>query len=347
MMKTAVWTAPESIVIEERSVPEPGTGEVRLRVEAVGICGSELEGYLGHNSLRVPPLVMGHEASGVVEAVGPGAGRYSVGQRAVINPLLFCGSCRSCLSGLTQLCVKRQIIGIHRPGAFAEYVVVPESAIVPISDGLSAERASLAEPLACSLRAARRAMERHPFSAVAVLGAGGIGILSAMVARILGASDVLVADTNEERLAMVRGLGFNLTANPKTESLEDAVRRHFAEKGIDVVIDAAGFQPTRESALRSVNPGGTFMNIGLGIDETRLPINHLIRSEIAVLGSFCYTARDFADAVDLLEQGKITEEGWTEICRLEDADRAFKLLVGGKVSSGKITMKLNEKGGLA
>ncbi|MDQ6419715.1 galactitol-1-phosphate 5-dehydrogenase [Paenibacillus sp. LHD-117] len=338
-MKTAVWSAPEHIRIEERDIPEPGPGEVLLRIQSVGICGSELEGYLGHNSLRVPPLVMGHETCGIVERNGAGADRYVPGQKAVVNPLLYCGLCRSCRNGYTQLCEKRQIIGVHRPGAFAEFAVVPEGALVAVSAELNPFRASLAEPLACSLRATRRAMVRHPLAAVVVFGAGGIGMLCAMAARILGASEVLIADTNTERLEMVRRLGFRLTANPREESLESVVRAAFNGKGTDVVVDAAGFQPTRETAIRLVNPGGTFMNIGLGIDETELPINYLIRSEIELLGSFCYTARDFADAVELLEQGKITEEGWTEIRPLDEADAAFRNLVQGKVSSGKIFLQ--------
>ncbi len=338
-MKTAVWIAPGQIRIEEQSLPEPGPGEALLRIESVGICGSELEGYLGHNSLRVPPLVMGHEMCGIVERGGAGGERYAPGQRAVVNPLLYCGVCRSCRNGYTQLCEKRQIIGVHRPGAFAEFALVPESALFAVSSALNPFRASLAEPLACSLRATRRAMERHPFAAVVVFGAGGIGILCAMIARILGASDVMVVDTNADRLDMVRRLGFGLTANPKEESLESVVRSSFDGKGADVVVDAAGFQPTRETAIKLVNPGGTFMNIGLGIDNTELPINHLIRSEIELLGSFCYTSKDFADAVELLEQGKITEEGWTEIRPLDAADEAFQELVQGKVRRGKIFLQ--------
>jgi 2-desacetyl-2-hydroxyethyl bacteriochlorophyllide A dehydrogenase len=338
-MKAAVWTAPEKIVIEDIPIPEPSAGEVLLRIRAVGICGSELEGYLGHNSLRVPPLVMGHEMCGTIVKGGPGADRFELGQQVVVNPLLYCGECRSCRNGLTQLCERRQIIGVHRPGAFAEFVVVPETSLVAVSADLNPFRASLAEPLACSLRAARRAMERHPFAAVVVFGAGGIGILCAMNARILGASDVVIADTNADRLDLVRQLGFRHTVNPKTEPLEEKVRAIIGGKGADVVIDAAGFQPTRETAMRLVNPGGTFMNIGLGIDETKLPINHLIRSEIAVLGSFCYTARDFADAVELLESGRITEDGWTDIRRLEEADTAFQDLTGGKVKFGKLFLK--------
>ncbi|KIL40363.1 alcohol dehydrogenase [Gordoniibacillus kamchatkensis] len=338
-MKALMWTAPERMEFCEVEEPAILEGDVLLRVEAVGICGSEIEGYLGHNSLRVPPLVMGHEFCGIVERAGHQSQAKLIGQKAVVNPLLFCGKCPSCRKGLTNLCASRRIIGIHLPGAFAEYVAVPASAVVPVPERLNSFRAALAEPLACSLRAARRAMERHPFANVLVIGAGGIGLLCAMVAKLLGASLVMMADTNEMRLESASRCGVDYTFNPKNTALAEAVSSIAGEKGVDVVIDAAGFQSTRESALKIVNPGGTFMNIGLGVDDTSLRINHLIRNEIEILGSFCYTAQDFYESVQLLISGKIQEDGWTEIRSLRDGGAAFSDLVAGKVNSGKILLQ--------
>ncbi|PYI50907.1 galactitol-1-phosphate 5-dehydrogenase [Paenibacillus flagellatus] len=367
-MKALVWTDAERMEWRETELPARKRGEVTVRVEAVGICGSEIEGYLGHNSLRVPPLVMGHEFCGtVVEADGEtgasgaeaqgvanSGGRaaeaavplpdtvcppLAVGQRVVVNPLSACGACPSCRRGLPQLCAQRSLVGVHRPGAFGELVHVPRSAAVPVPAGMSPFRAALAEPLACSLRATRRALERHPFAGALVFGAGGIGLLCAMTAKRLGASRVLIADTNAKRLAMAAALGVGETANPREEDLADRVRDVFGAGGLDAVIDAAGFPPTREAAMRLVRPGGTVMNIGLGIDGTMLPINHLIRSEIEVLGSFCYSNQDFHDAVRLLTEGRITEEGWTEVRPLAAGGEAFADLVAGRVDVGKIVLQ--------
>ncbi|MDF2716696.1 MAG: adh 4 [Paenibacillus sp.] len=323
-MKALVWTGVETMEVRDTERPVCSSDEVLIRVEAVGICGSEIEGYLGHNSLRVPPLVMGHEFCGTVVESG--------GDRPV-------GACPSCRRGLPQLCAKRALVGVHRPGAFGELVTVPRSAVVPVPADISPFRAALAEPLACSLRATRRALERHPFAGVLVFGAGGIGLLCAMTAKLLGASRVMIADTNAKRLAMAASLGIGETANPREEELGERVRAVFGEGGLDAVIDAAGFQPTREAAIRLVRPGGTFMNIGLGIDDTVLPINHLIRSEIEILGSFCYSQQDFHDAVRLLSEGRITEEGWTEIRPLADGGDAFAELVAGRVHVGKIFLQ--------
>lgn len=338
-MKALVWNAPEQMDMQQMDAPTVKAGEVIIRTETVGICGSEIEGYLGHNSLRKPPLIMGHEFAGELVSIGPGVEHLQPGQRVVVNPLIYCGTCPSCVRGLTQLCSSRQIIGIHRSGAFAEYVAVPASTVSVIADHLSTKRAALTEPLACSLRATRRAMARHPFGNVLVIGAGGIGLLCAKVARILGASTVLVMDTNEERLKLAAAQGADLTVQPGKQDLTEIVRDQLGSRGLDVVIDAVGLQPTRDTAIKAVNPGGTVMYIGLGIDETTVPVNYAIRSEIDLLGSFCYSRQDFADSLHLLTTAQVTEEGWTEVRKFEEGPQSFRDLVQGKVSNGKIFLQ--------
>ncbi|MCQ6559815.1 zinc-dependent alcohol dehydrogenase [Paenibacillus mendelii] len=337
-MNALVWVANETMEWEPRPEPVPLPNEVLIQVKAVGICGSEIEGYLGHNSLRVPPLIMGHEFCGEIVSLGAEVSTLRAGQKVVVNPLLFCGHCRPCLKGLTQLCEKRNIIGIHRSGAFGEMVTVPAEAVVPVPDSISPFRAALAEPLACSLRATKRAMAGHSLPNVLVFGAGGIGLLCAMAARILGASKIVIVDRNPDRLAMTKRLGLGEVVNSAVEDIRVRAGELFGDEGIDVVIDAAGFQDTRETSVRMLNSGGTLMNIGLGIDDTSLPLNHLTRQEITILGSFCYSREDFNDAVALLVSGRITEEGWTEIRPLSEGGGAFADLVSGRVHHGKIIL---------
>lgn len=335
-MRTLVWTAPEKMEIQETKVPELLPHEVLIRVEAVGICGSEIEGYLGHNSLRIPPLVMGHEFCGRITEMGNEVTGLKSGAKVVVNPLISCGRCIRCIRGFENLCDRRKIIGIHCPGAFAEYVSVPASAVVAVPEELSGYLASLAEPLACSLRAVRRAIVDHPFSNVVVFGAGTIGLLSAAVAKRLGAHKAIVLDTNVARLQTAIKAGADAAFDPTDGSLEANMRDHVLAKGIDVVIDAAGFQQTREKAIAMLNPGGTLMNIGLGVDQTRLPINTSIRNEISVLSSFCYTRQDFASSVQLLASGFIKETEWSEIRPLSEGQSAFADLTAGKVGNSKI-----------
>ncbi|PZE20596.1 galactitol-1-phosphate 5-dehydrogenase [Paenibacillus xerothermodurans] len=340
-MHNLVWTGPKMMEMKEAEVPAVGDNELLVKVEAVGICGSEIEGYLGHNSLRVPPLVMGHEFSGTVTEVGGQVQGLMRGQRVVVNPLLSCGSCNQCRKGLVQLCSQRAIVGIHRPGAFAQFVSVPASSVHVVPDELDFFRASLTEPLACSLRAARRAMERHPFANVVIFGAGTIGLLAFLVAQTLGASRIIVVDSNEARLATPQQLGAFATINPKEPNFIDKVKQWGGASGTDVVIDAAGFQPTRDAAVQIVNPGGTIMNIGLGIDHTQIPINVCIRSEISILGSFSYDAQDFHDALELLKSGKIDPTQWSEIRPLYEGNQAFQDLVNGRVAQAKIFLTPN------
>ncbi|MDG5786741.1 alcohol dehydrogenase catalytic domain-containing protein [Evansella sp. AB-P1] len=339
-MKTLVWTGAETMKVEQQERPVVQANEVIIQVDVVGICGSEIEGYLGHNSLRVPPLVMGHEFCGRIVDKGREVSSIEIGSKVVVNPLLNCGTCDRCRRGLENLCDERKIIGIHRSGAFAEYVAVPASSVVVVSENLDSFSASLAEPLACCLRAVRRAMTLHPFSNVLIYGAGAIGLLSGFVAQILGANKVIIVDINDERLKTVQNVGFHDVINTKMEDLDNKLKNITGEKGVDVVIDAAGFLPTRSQAMNVVNPGGVIMNVGLGIDETPLPINQQIRSETMILGSFCYTKQDFYDAVQLLEEGKINRDGWSEIRPLENGQQAFSELVNGEIEKSKIFLTL-------
>ena len=236
--------------------------------------------------------------------------------------------------------IKRFIVGIHRPGAFAEYVVVPAANVLVLPDETDFQRAALTEPLACSLRAARRALDDHPLANIVVIGAGAIGILSAIACRLLGAVNVIVLDTNNARLDTVRRIGFDMAFNPNEGNLMANIVRACGEDAVDVVIDAVGFQPTRSVAIDLLHPGGTLMNIGLGIDDTVLPINRTIRSEIRILGSFCYDRHDFYEARSLLLSDQVTHEGWTETRSLSEGAHAFEQLVSGAVASGKIILTL-------
>jgi len=341
-MKVLSWTGPKQMIIEERTLPNLENGEILVKVDVVGICGSEIEGFLGHNDLRLPPLVMGHEFSGYIEKLGKGVTNLKEGQKVVVNPLISCGECKHCVRGFDNLCEHRQIIGIHRPGGFAEYVAVPESAVVVVPESLDSYNASLSEPLACCFRAVRRAMSKHSLPNVLVYGAGAIGLLSVLVAKELGANKVIVADINEERLRTLNELSIEHTLNNKNKNFSEDINNIVGSKGIDIIIDAVGFRTTRQQAASLINPGGIIMNIGLGIDETPLTINQFVRNEVTVLGSFCYTRQDFLDAVRLLIDLKITPDGWTEVRKLEDGQQSFLDLVGGKVKSSKIFLKLTD-----
>jgi threonine dehydrogenase-like Zn-dependent dehydrogenase len=325
------------MTLEQVPEPEPGPGAVLLRPLSVGICGSELSGYLGENSLRRPPLVMGHEVCAVVIA-GPGGGRWHPGERVVVNPLLTCGTCAACRRGAENLCVHRRLVGAAGPGAFADRLVVPESACHAAPEVVSDDLVAMVEPLACAVRGVEQARV-GPGDTVLVMGGGSIGLLTIAVARRAGAGLVAVVEHNPERLLTARSWG----ATHLLEAGDDApaeMRSLTGGLGADIAIDAVGLASTRRAALRSVRPGGRAVFIGLHAAESTLPINELVRAETEVRGSFAYTARSFAGATALVREGLLPEGGWLEVRPLEAGADAFRDLVDGAVGASKIVLRV-------
>lgn len=338
-MKALIWTGPRQMQIQEVPRPEPAAGELLLQVAAVGICGSELSGYLGHNSLRVPPLIMGHEFCGTVAASGAGAADFRPGDRVVVNPLLSCGECALCRKGLPNLCPKRGIIGASRPGAFAQWVAVPQSACHRLPDSVDDAGGTLVEPLACAVRAACLA-QIGTGSSAAVFGAGPIGLLSLAAARRAGATTLAVIDTNPERLKIARAWGADLVINPREQDPVQVLRGVGGGLGVDAIIDAVGLPITRRQAIRSVLSGGRVVFIGLHDDETPVEGNYIVRQEILITGSFAYTPADFATALQLLAQGFIkADPSWVEERPVERGDESFIELVEGRAHAAKIVLR--------
>lgn len=337
MMQALVWHGPRQMTLARVPRPEPGPGEVRVRVEAVGICGSELSGYLGQNALRVPPLVMGHEFAGVVEAVGPvgassGVGfppgppaAVGVGARVAVNPLLSCGQCRACHADRANLCAERALVGAHRPGAFADHVVVPAAACHPIPDDLPFVMAALVEPLACAVRATRLA-GIEPGGRVRVLGAGPIGLLCALVARHAGASEVTIHDPNRTRAAVASSWGVDAP---------DA-----APQPAGAVIDAVGLESTRLQAVAALERGGTAVFVGLHQPTAAFDGNDLVRDEKVVRGCFAYSPDDFARALTLLAGGTVPAAGdWLSERPLAEGKAAFDELIDTRPNVVKIVLR--------
>lgn len=342
-METLVWLGPREMEIQHATIPQPRQGEVLIAVRAAGICGSELSGYLGQNSLRVPPLVMGHEAAGQViqstEGTFADGSPARVGARVTFNPLITCGECDRCRAGLTNLCRQRQLIGAHRPGAFAQFVAVPAVQCHPLPDDLSDTIASLTEPLACSLRAVKLTQVR-PEQSLLILGAGPIGLFALIAARAEGIQRVYVSDLSESRLAVARQWGASETINVQKRDVVATVQE-IAPGGVDTVIDAVGANTTRAQAVQAVVPGGNVVFIGLHDETSSLATNYLVRQEITIRGSFSYDQSDFKRAFDFLAHG-LLQAGtpWLEERPLAAGSSSFAELVDGQVAATKIVLRI-------
>nr|WP_230415698.1 alcohol dehydrogenase catalytic domain-containing protein [Paenibacillus allorhizosphaerae] len=319
------------MTIRERDIPKPAYNEVLIRVERAGICGSELSGYLGHNSLRKPPLVMGHEFSGTVARIGAGAALFKPGDRVTANPLITCGRCRACMNGASQRCVSRKLIGAHCPGAFADYVIVPERNVYKLHDTVSFDEGAFAEPLACAAHVCKL-VKPLPTDRLLIAGAGPIGLLTLQVAQMYGLRNVTVIDINEERLSIAQELG--AVAGINLQSLG-------GEQKFDAAVDAVGLEATRKLCVESLRPGGKVIFSGLHQDASSLPINFIVRSEIQMLGAFAYHSDDFENALDWIHDGRIRLSPWTIHAPLEQGGACFETLINGSGKIAKILLTTN------
>ena len=327
-MQAIVWHGPGRMTIEERSEPpDPGAGELIVRPEAVGICGSEVEGYLGHMGNRTPPLVMGHEFAGVVVAAGDGAGAWD-GARVAVNPLAGCGECRLCRAGHENLCPRRTLIGIHHPGAFADLVAAPAANVRALPDGVPARVGALVEPLANGVHAVRLGLSGDPVARAVVLGAGTIGLMTLQAALLSGIEHVSVLEPQTQRRERALALGAHAAFGDRDEAL-GAVRDSTDGLGADLVLDAVGAQATRAMALELLRPGALAVCVGLAADDTTLGFHGIVRGQLGLRGSYAYTMADFEQALEWLVGGRASVGELPAVRPLEDGPGAFARLAEG------------------
>lgn len=329
-MKALVYTGPGALDFREVDDPVAAPGETLLKVEACCICGSDMHAFHGRDERRKPPLILGHEAVGTV-AEGRGAGR-----RVVVNPLSSCGTCRYCREGRANLCSRRQMMSMNRPGSFAELVAAPDASVLEVPESLAPAQAALTEPAATAWHgvvAAARALHRPLAEARAlVIGGGAIGLLCALTLRAFGCAVVLVAETNPLRRETVAAEGF--TAFDPIDPAADP-----GEAAAELVMDAVGFAATRAAASRWVAPGGVILHIGLGDNGGGLDVRKATLQEVTFIGTYTYTMTDFASALAALAAGRLGALGWVERRPLAAGLGAFRDLDGGRVAAAKIALE--------
>jgi threonine dehydrogenase-like Zn-dependent dehydrogenase len=327
-MKAVVWQGPARMSVEERPDPgDPAPGEVIVQPQAVGICGSEIEGYVGRQANRTPPLVMGHEFAGLVVRAGAGAG-HLVGARVAVNPLSGCGRCRLCRAGHTNLCADRKLIGVHSDGAFADLVRAPAASVRGLPAGVSARTGALVEPLANGVHAVRLGLARHAVERAVVLGAGTIGLVTLQSALLAGIAHVAVLEPQPQRRALAAALGAHATYGSEEKALE-GVRAATGGLGADLTLDAVGAQTTRRVALELLRPGGQAVCVGLATDDTTLGFHGIVRGQLAIQGSYAYTMQDFEQAFEWLISGRASLGELPPVQPLDDGPQAFARLAGG------------------
>ena len=307
-MKSLVLSSYNHLEIVEMPVPAVGPGDVLVRVDACGICGSDVHGYDGSSGRRIPPIVMGHEASGTVAAVGEGVNGYAEGDRVTFDSTVYCGECAFCKRGEVNLCDNRQVIGVscgdyRRHGAFAEFVAVPQRILYHLPAGISFNEAAMLEAASVALHGVRISQTTGRETAL-VIGAGMIGLLTLQAARAAGCARVFIADVDATRLELARQVGADVILRASGAELMKQVMELTQGRGVDLALEAVGRNETVNGAIDCTRKGGTVTLIGNIVPEVTLPLQKVVTRQLRLQGS-CASAGEYPQAIELIASGKI------------------------------------------
>ena len=340
-MKALVYVGPEKMEVQSLPDPKVGAGEVLLEISAAGICGSDIHGFLGHSERRKPGLVMGHETVARIAEIHPTVTGWRVSDRVSFNPLVSCRSCPACLEGRQNVCADWKLFGMDLlHGTYAEYVSVPACQLLSLSEAIAEPEAILVEPLAVVIHAFRVSVADTPRTMV-IFGAGPIGALALVLAKLRGVPRVCVVDVNPERLAVARALGADLAVDGGRADALAQVRSWTQGRGADHVVEAVGVEATRRAAVAASSKGGRILFLGLAENDSALPWIEMTRNEQAVFTSFAYTPRDFEAAVRLVEARRFDLKPWTETRPLADGQAGFVKMAHGPGATLKLMLTVS------
>ncbi|MCO8244914.1 MULTISPECIES: alcohol dehydrogenase catalytic domain-containing protein [unclassified Haladaptatus] len=307
-MQAIVQTGAETVEVQDREKPSPNADEVLIRVHTAGICGSDAHAYKydgGYEWIPIP-RIMGHEYSGTVEAVGADVTSFSQGDKIVEEPIHHCGKCFQCKNGQTNVCQDFSITGMHRDGAYRNYVTVEPQHLHRVPDGVPLDEAALTEPTSIAARAVLTQSDLRPGESVLVQGPGPIGVLTAAVADSIGA-DVVVSGLDKDtqyRLPLVEELGID-TVNAQNTDVESLVDERTIGGGFDVIFDATGHHSGVETGVELVRKGGQIVMVGIPNGPSTVAFTDSVRGEVDVNTSYGSTWRNFEQALRLIENGSV------------------------------------------
>lgn len=337
-MKAIRYYAPGDIRIETIDVPGCAAAEVRVKIDACAVCGTDMKAYRHGNPRIKAPQVMGHEFTGIIETVGSQVEGFSIGERVVMATSVSCGECAYCKKGWRNLCANVAPMGFSYPGGMAEFVTIPARAlqnghVIKVPMGVKAEHAALSEPLSCAVNSAANC-DIQPGDTVVVVGAGPMGIMNACVAQQMGAETVIMAEINEDRLTQAGAFGFDVLVNPAENDLVSVVKDHTAGLGADVAIVAAPAAAPQAEALELVRKRGTVcLFASLPADNCMLEINSRIihYGEIKLVGSSDSTGEHVRKAVEMIAGGTLQADKLaSHVLGLDGIFEAFELMQSGK-----------------
>ena len=308
-MKALVLKEYKRFSYEEVAVPNPAAEEVLVSVKACGICGSDVHGMDGSTGRRRPPIIMGHEAAGVVASIGSAVNGWKAGDRVTFDSTIYCGRCDFCRSGLINLCEHRRVLGVsceeyRQHGAFAEFVAVPERILYRLPEGLPFEHAALVEPFTIALHAIRRSPPALN-DTVVVVGAGMIGLALVQALSEAGCGKLIAIDIADERLATAAKFGATHTLNSSRENVVESIINLTQGKGADIAFEAVGVTATVDLALRSVRKGGAVTLVGNVTPKIEFPLQTVVTRELTISGS-CASSGEYPACLEMMARGKLS-----------------------------------------
>lgn len=342
-MKALLLTEYKRLQVTDVDEPEVGVDDVLVQVEACGICGSDIHGYDGSTGRRIPPLVMGHEAAGIVVATGSNVSDLPDGTRVTFDSMVSCGQCDFCRAGDGNLCDNRMVLGVscgeyRRHGAFAERISVPRRIVYRLPDTLPFEQAALVEAVSVAVHAANVTPITLGDTAV-VVGAGMIGLLTLQAVRAAGASRVIAVDINDRRLAVAKDLGADDIVRGDQIDAASTVRELTAGRGADVAFEVVGATPTVQSAIESVRKGGSVTLVGNVSPTVELPLQSVVTREISLRGT-CGCNGEYPQCIDLMNRGIIDVSPLiTAKISLDDGPDWFQRLYAGDPEHMKVVIQ--------
>lgn len=342
-MKALVLKEYNQFAVEQIPVPGYGSDEVLIKVKACSICGSDVHGMDGSTGRRRPPIVMGHEASGIIEKTGRNVTVFKPGDRVTFDSTVYCGKCYYCRRGEINLCDNRKVLGVSCEeyklnGAFAEYVAVPAHILYPIPGNVTFEQAAMVEPLSIAFHAINRSRVTLN-SSVVVVGAGMIGLLLIQLLKINGCGKIIAVDIVQSKLDLAEKFGANEIIRADQADVPKEVKRITENRGADIAFEAVGVTATVKNAVESLRKGGTLTLVGNLMPSVELPLQSVVTRQISLNGS-CASAGEYPECLDLISSGKVDVDSLiSKVVPLEEGAQWFKRLYNGESGLMKVIIK--------
>ena len=342
-MKSLVLEKYNEFSLQETEIPEVKSGWVLIKVEACGICGSDVHGMDGSTGRRQPPVIMGHEASGTISKLGENVSNWEIGDRVTFDSTISCGECYYCQRGDINLCNNRRVLGVscneyRQNGAFAEFVAVPAHILYAIPENISFEQAAMVEAVSVAVHAVEIS-QVQPTDVAVVIGCGMIGVLCVQALKAAGCAKVIAVDQLDEKLRLAKSLGADVTIQVSNPELLKIILNETSGRGADVVMEVVGIEPTVNLAVDCARKGGTVMLVGNLAPEVKFPLQKVVTRQLKVLGS-CASAGEYPLCLDLIASGKIkVDQLISKVAPLEDGNEWIHRLYNKEAGLMKVILK--------